>query len=346
MTRARLISSAATLLLCLVGYSQLRAATGADSPMFHFWKLNRGPGLGTISDSYNGNAILITGGGSTGRNRTLDYMTGGEADIFDADSLASAQAQRAPDHQIEKQREGDVVVQLWTFKDQDVERARTFTRRVANALHLATTQIYPGKATSVHVDIYVMPKGAPYSLARKVEWKTGRPLEIAIFLPGKTEDHSDVATHELFHVLTVLQRTSQWWDRNKQRRNAATALEEVAADLYASCGALLADGYLPRPNINPNVTYVINDIPMKPPLTGEQVKLILAGLRAIDAKPQAAPPATAIGASLGSTPILHLFERAQERIELHSSQGEKLLGMCRELLPDPMSIEPWLEGLQ
>jgi len=191
-----------------------------------------------------------------------------------------------------------------------------------------------------------MPKGAAYSLARKVQWKTGRPLEIAIFVPGKTEGRRDAATHELFHVLAVLQRTSQWWERNKQRRNAATAFEEVAAELYASCGALLADGYLSRPRLNPDVTYVINDMPMKPPFTGEQVKLVLAGLRAIDANPQTAPPATAIGASLGSTPIFHLFEPAKKRIELHSSQGKQLLGTCREVLPDPMSVEPLLEGLQ
>jgi hypothetical protein len=352
MKTTRLRLAMAVLLFCRAASSQLLAATAVDSPTFHDWKMYRD--LKTVaaieerSDeaSYVGNATRITGGGISGQISTLNYLTGGEANVFDADALTSAQTQRAPDRLVEKERNGNVEVRLWAFKGQHVERGKDLVRRTAKALHLATTKVMPGRPISILADIYVMPKGIAYSLARNVQWKTGRPLEVVISIPdGEGESRRDTATHELFHVLAVQQRQRQWYDSRQKRPIAATAYGEIAANLFASCGALLADGYLMRPRANPELSYVINDVTMQLPLTSAQVKQVVATLRVIDSKTKDGKLGNTLGYLLESTPVLHVFESGQDRIVLRSLQGEQLIGKCRDLLPDPMSIELWLEGL-
>jgi hypothetical protein len=336
------ISIIGFLLLGLGNGSQSQATAAASSPTFYEWGVfDRG--VAVSGPSYNVNAIRVIRGANRGRTR-LEYMTGGEAGIVDADSLASARTQLAPDRMVEERQHENVVVRLWAFEGQDFERSADFTLRTAKTLHLATTQVWPEKPTSVQVDIYVMSDGAAYSLARRVRWNNRQPLELAIFIPLKTADaFRDVATHELYHVLAALRRVGQWADDNKDRLNLSSGLEEVAAALFSSCGALLADGYLSRPR---EKLYVVNGVPIRPPLSGAQVRQFLAWLRATDANSQARRrTSNAFGGLLDSTPVFHVFEPGQERIELHSPQGKQLLELCRELPSDPMKIEHWLEKL-
>jgi hypothetical protein len=130
----------------------------------------------------------------------------------------------------------------------------------------------------VQADIYAMPEGAAYSFAKNVRWKSGRPLELAIFVSGAVnpEDHRTITvTHELYHLLAAFLRIGRWTINGAGRPNASIGFEEIAATSFASCGALLADGYLSRPRANN--TIVLNGIPMKQPLSANEVTQLLAG---------------------------------------------------------------------
>jgi hypothetical protein len=189
-----------------------------------------------------------------------------------------------------------------------------------------------------------MPAGIAYSLARKVSWKSGRPLELAIFIPGAMdlEGFQLAVAHELYHLLAAFLRVGHWTADGAGRLNAFVGFEEIAATSFASCGALLADGYLPRPR--KDTTVVLNGVPMKAPLSASEVKQLVGALRYADAH-SLSDLGTRIGGLLDTAPVFQVLGPGQERIELHSPQGERLLGMCREFSPDHLKIERWLENL-
>jgi hypothetical protein len=338
-------SAVSLLLLCLVGASQLRPAAAPDGPTFFDWKVRATLGVDIGNNSVNAVDIgRLTWWRLTGNTRLLDYVTGGYAGIVDADTLASARQARIPGRLVAMRQEGDVQVQIWQ-DGLDAEYAKDYALHVARAMHLVTTQVWPRHPTLVRVDIYVMPEGAPYSLARKVQWLPGRPLQLVIFVPGaaKAADHKLVPAHELYHVLAAFQRVGRWAAGKSGQKNSAsnTAFEEVAASTFASCGALLADRHLSRPRSN---SYVVNGSPMKPPLTGKEVRKIMALLRSADAV-QRTDLGPFLGGILDATPVHHAFAPNQERLELQSPQGEQLLDVCRTFLSDPETIEPWLQDL-
>jgi hypothetical protein len=325
-------------LLCLPDSVLPRAAETPASPTFFDWNLRTVTGFAASND-ISGNVVKVTRRTHwrlTGTTRFLDYMTGGSSGIVDTKALASAEQAHPPNRQVARHQEGEVLVRYWD-DGQDVGEAAEFALRVAQAIHLVTTRIWPGKPTSVHVDVYIMPQGAAYSLARKVEWKSGRPLQLAILIPGaaRAESHRIVAAHELYHALAALLRIGQWNEPSK----LLAGLEEVAATSFASCGTLLADGYLLRPKTS---TFLIDGVPMQEPLSGDNVRQLLAWLRDTDVRVRGMGPT--LGNVLDTTPVFRVFESAGERIELHSTQGEQLLGMCRQFLPDPARVEPWLEN--
>lgn len=334
------------LLLFLCGGSQLRAADVADAPIFFDWGIQIRNTNGS-SGSINSIRALRSTGGSRGA-RSLEYMTGGQAAVADENALASAREQRPPDRLIAEHREGKVLVRHWGPAAPGTSPAVELTRRAAKALHLVTTQVWPRQTTPLQVDVYEMPDDTAYSFARKVQWKRGLPLELVIFRTASNAGiHRDVATHELYHVLAAVFRTGQWKRNAQKRPNASSAFEEVAASLFATCGALLADGHIGRPRVN---SYLINGRPMNPPLSAGQLKQVLTWLRGADTRKAQVRngllEGTMLGGVLDSAPAFHVFEAGQERIELQSSQGRQLLDMCREFTADPAKIEPWLDGLQ
>lgn len=317
-----------------------QAVAAPGSPVFFSWNLGSSIGW-ERSGIYNANSIRAIQGGGARRSR-LAYMTGGEAGLLDVGARDAARAQRAPDRLVAESREGEVLVRQWAFEGQGIEDAAGFTRRTARALHAAVTSLWPAMPTAVHADLYVMPDGAAYSLARQVRWQRGEPLQVVILFPrGRAAANRDVATHELFHVLAKI-HPGHGSDQGEERPNMASGMEEVAANLFASCGALLADGSLPRPGAR---RYVVNGVHMEPPLTGQQVKKVLAWMRSLDARPAPDRPGTSLGSMLASTPVFEVFGPDRESIELQSAQGERLLGMCRDFLPDPLQLEPWFEKL-
>jgi hypothetical protein len=322
--------------------SQPRAAETPASPTFFDWN---GPSGLVGSKDISANTVKVTRRTHwrlTGTTQFLDYMTGGQSGIVDAKALASAEQARPPSRQVARHQEGKVLVRYWD-DGQDAGEAAEYARRVAQSIHLVTTRIWPAKPTSIYVDIYVMPQGTTYSLARKVEWKSGRPLELAILIPGAAhaENHRIVAAHELYHALAALLRIGQWATGATEQAKLLAGLEEVAATSFASCGLLLADGYLLRPKAS---TFFIGGVRMQEPLSGDNVRQLLAWLRDTDARLLRGIGPT-LGNVLDTTPVFHLFESAGDRIELHSPQGEQLLGMCRKFLPDPARVEPWLENI-
>lgn len=346
------IRSSAAAALVLIGLallgvqagSQPRAAETPASPTFFDWNARATIGW-AVSNHTSTNVIKVTRSTRwrfTRITRLLDYMTGGFAEIVDAAALAAAEQALPPKRRVARHQAGEVVVRYWE-DGPDASGAAQFVRRAAAAIHRVTTGIWPGRPMPIHVDVYVMPQGVAYSLARKVEWRHGRPLELAIMIPGaaKAESHQFVAVHELYHVLAALLRTGQSSPDARGRAALLNALEEPAATLFASCGALLADGHLQRP---PARTYSINDVRMQQPLSGDNVEQLLTWLRAADARQSRSGYwSTAIGGVMHTTPVFQVFGPAGQRIELHSAQGAQLLEMCRDLLPDPARIEPWLE---
>lgn len=323
-------------LLCLPGNVQPRAAETPASPTFFDWN---GPTGVVASTDISANTVKVTRRTHwrfTGTTQFLDYMTGGQSGIVDAKALASAEQAHPPSRKVARHQEGKVLVRYWD-DGEDVEGAAEYARRIAQAIHLVTTRIWPARPTPIHVDLYVMPQGTAYSLARKVEWKSGRPLELAVLIPGAAHagNHQIVAAHELYHALAALLRIGQWKEESSK---LLAGLEEVAATSFASCGLLLADGYLLRPKAN---TFHIGGVRMQQPLSGDNVRQLLAWLRDTDARVLRGIGPT-LGNVLATTPVFHVFASAGERIELHSTQGEQLLGMCRTFLPDPGRVEPWL----
>jgi hypothetical protein len=334
------------LLFGMFAVPRSRAGEAPVSPAFYDWGRNSRATFSWAAPKSHYNSIQVTRvvwRRNTRDARTFEYMTGGQAGIADADALASARLKRPPDRLLAKHQEGKVLVRIWG-EGQAAGSADEFVLRTARALHLATTQIWPREPTPIQADIYVMPENVAYSLARKVRWKSGRPLELAIFIPGaaNAESHRMVVTHELYHVLAAFLRIGRWTTNGAGRPNASTGFEEVAATSFASCGELLADGYLSRPRTSNS--YLINGVPMKQPLSTSEVKDLLGGLRYADAH-SLSDIGTRIGGLLDTTLVFQVLESGQERIELHSPQGEQLLEMCREFAPDPLKIEHWLENL-
>jgi hypothetical protein len=322
--------------------TRLNVSETADSPTFFDWNARAAIGWAAAIGTST-NVVKVTRSTrwrSTGTTRLLHYMTGGHAGVVDANALASARQGRPPNRQVATHQEGDVLVRYWD-EGPDAGDAGEFVLRAAQAIHLVTTRIWPRKPTPVRVDVYVMPQETAYSLARKVQWKSGHPLELAILVPGaiRAESHQFVAAHELYHVLAALLRTGPWATGAMGRGNVLGGLEEVAATLFASCGALLADGHVVRPKAS---TFLIDGVRLQQPLSGDNVRQLLAWMRDADARQRAMGPY--LGNVLQTTPVFHILGSVGERIELHSPQGEQLLGMCREFLSDPARIESWLEN--
>lgn len=334
------------LALGIFGASKSPTKEAEANLAFYDWDETLRSKSGWASPNHWANSVIfvrVAWWRNSSRARTFEYLTGGRAGIADPDALASARLARVPDRLLANHQEEKVLVRFWS-NDHTAEQAEELALRTARTMHLATTQVWPQEPIPVQVDVYSMPEGAAYSFAKRVRWKRGRPLELAIFLTGaaNAENRTQVAAHELYHLLAAFRRIGRWKTDETVYLNTQIGFEEVAATSFASCGALLTDGHLSRPVRDLRV--VIDGVPYKPPLSTNEVKQVLAALRLADARSLTGLGST-IGALIDSTPFFHLLGPAQNRIELGSPQGEKFLEMCQEFLSDPVKIEHWLEKL-
>lgn len=335
------------LLLAMFSGLLSRAGEAQESPAFFDWSEDSRATFGWAApDSYNSSVQIPSSirRDKAGIARAFEYRTGSQHGLVDEDALASARLVSAPDQLLARHQEGKVQVRVWG-EGQPAPRDEDFARRIARAIHLATTRIWPREPVPVRVDFHVMPEGA-FSLARKVRWKKGQSLELALFLSGPAERayerHRTVAQHELYHLLSAIHGLGRWTPEGAKTPNASAGFEEVAATSFASCGILLADGYLSRPRSGN--TLVLNGVPMKAPLSLDELKRILGVLRHSDER-SLSDYGTKVGGVIDTAPVFHLLDREQERIDLQSPEGAKLLGLCREFAPDPLKVEQWLEDL-
>ena len=263
----------------------------------------------------------------------FSYHTGGRAG--DAGTLTPA-----PTHVLAEAVHGSVSVRLLGFEDHERASAHDEALEVARIASAATTTIYPVAAIPVEIDLHFMPETARFSLAKRVDWRADRPYALAIFEREPRFD-ATTPTHELYHVLAL--GSSQLKSATAIRKIGATAsYEQVAADLYAACGELLANETLARDAPSTPRSTIVD------PALGERVfEGVLAGdelAAALDLLAKDSAEAGMFGDLLSVTVFDQLFGEATA-IPLGSPQATKLLALCSETAADPSALRGWLAGL-
>jgi hypothetical protein len=185
------------------------------------------------------------------------------------------------------------------------------------------------------VDVHFMPDDAPFSQAKRVDWREGDRYELAVFQrDGPVQ--SRTPAHELYHVFAGRWSLGNHDPANGRRPNAANAYEETVASLFAECGLLLATGSLTLDT--PEAVFVISgrsddevEQRFEGALEGEELARALELLR------QEAAGSLWLGPFLARTVLADAFEDA-ETIALESPQGERLIAHCREAAANPMLL--------
>ncbi|HUF71530.1 MAG TPA: hypothetical protein VMR74_01395 [Gammaproteobacteria bacterium] len=265
----------------------------------------------------------------------LVYLTGGEGGV-DSESLAAlARETAAPERIVAEAVAGEATVHVRANRGSVPDRPSLHAASVAAAIDRLTTEIWPAEIVSVIVDIHVMPDDAVFSLARRVEWRDGDAFRLAVFRPVSSTAQ-DASVHELYHLLAARWSIGRRDARAAGRPNAASAYEEIAASLYADCGALLADGRLNRPT--PGISGTLNGRRIEHPMSTDDLGYVLDMLGGLDAFPRETHPGTQFG--LAPIPLLVIFG-SEDAISADSAQGRALLSLCRDVGADPWRLAPW-----
>lgn len=258
--------------------------------------------------------------------RRFSYYTG-------AQGSGTGPRASAPTHVLAEAADGRVSVRLLGFAERD--RAHDEALEIARIVSAATTQIFPAPPVPVEIDVHVMPNEAPFSLAKRVDWRDGRAYALAIFARERGVA-STAAAHELYHVLALrysLRRTPV----GRYGPNAALSYEEATADLFAACGELLAQGSLSRvQGVNRQV--VVEDRTFNDVLAGDELAAALA-LIASDS-----PDTGPLGYLLSLTALDHVFGNATE-VALDSPQAATLLALCKKTAGNPFALDAWMADL-
>jgi hypothetical protein len=254
--------------------------------------------------------------------RRFAYYTGGNGP-------GSGERSAAPQRIIAEAVHGDVTVRMRAFDSYSRERASDEAAEVARVVSLATTRIWPVRPTPAEVDVYVMPDDAPFSLAKRVDWREGDAYEIAVFARDEGFN-TGTAVHELYHALAIRWSLGTRDPASRSRPNAALTYEEMAGDLFAMCGRLLANESLTRETRPFSVAF--DNRSFEGALNGNELAVVL------DLLSSDAPHSQGFRFLLVSTIAADLFGEEQT-IGLESPQGERLLARCRESAANPMLLE-------
>lgn len=88
----------------------------------------------------------------------------------------------APTRVLAEAASGSVSLRLLAFDDYGHASARDEALELARTVSAATTGVFPGNAIPVEIDLHFMPEGARFSLAKRVDWREGRPYALALFV--------------------------------------------------------------------------------------------------------------------------------------------------------------------
>lgn len=329
-------------ILSLLAAVSACAVTGTEPGRYpvgyHDWGVERATGT-TSAEMTNIVQQLRPSGANTGR---LVYLTGAEAGV-DSDSLAEvARATQAPERVVAESAAGRAVVRVRANRNALPRTLDNHAASVATAIHRLTTEVWPAEAVPVIVDIHVMPDDAVFSLARRVEWREGDALRLAIFRPASSAAPS-ISVHELYHLLAARGFIGRRDPRAVGRANAASAYEEIAASLYSDCGMLLADGRLTRPE--PEISGTLNGRRVRHPMSDDDLAYVLAMLGELDLVARETHPGTQFGLLLAPIPLLEIFGD-RDVIAADSPAGRNLLALCREVGADPWTLQSWFARYQ
>jgi hypothetical protein len=237
---------------------------------------------------------------------------------------------------------GSVSVRLLGFDAYEHPGADEDALELARTVSAATGNIYPAAEIPVEIDLHFMPEGARFSLAKRVDWREGRPYALAIF-SREQELVGTTAAHELYHVLTT-----RWSLRETpeaaRRPGAASSYEEAAAELYAACGQLLADGTLQREEPSKD------RVTLADPVHGDRIFEGALDADALDAALELMQSGTngtglkGFGPLFAATVYENVFGAASA-ITVDSPPAVRLLALCTDAAADPFAIEAWLARL-
>lgn len=279
--------------------------------------------------------FIVTLAGYDQKAGTLAYMTGGSSS--------------RPDHGVPPERQslphvvraehgaGNVAVRVRAADNS--ANMEPLARWVADSIHLATTEVWPGSAVPVEVDVHILDEDRDFALGRVVEWQEGDAYRLAIFIADtRMERSKSVSAHELYHLLAIRWSIGTEGPEGQSRPEVAKAYEEVAANLYDNCAQLLTDGYLERPH--PANMGVLNGRELEYPLSQGDLRILLYALKNPDSSTSGMPVGAGIGKLLEIAPINAVFGD-HEQITLEDPRGQELIRQCREFSEDPMRLEAW-----
>lgn len=278
------------------------------------------------------NAVSAIGTFDAERRR-FSYYTGARA-------RDSGPLTEAPTRVLAQAVHGSVAVRLLASETYEPASADEDALELARVVSAATTQVFPAAAIPVEIDLYFMPEDARFSLAKRVDWHQGRPYALAVFAREGTFPATTPA-HELYHVLALGSAQAKPLEAIA-KRGAASSYEQVAADLYAACGELLANETLSR-ETRPNGRVTLPD-----PSLGERVfEGALGGdelAAVLDILSNESLGAGTFGDLLSVTVFEHLFGDATT-VVVDSPEGARLLELCSQTASDPSTLGAWLAEL-
>lgn len=174
-------------------------------------------------------------------------------------------------------------------------------------------------------------------MARRINWREGDAYNVSLFNPIDSPFRYSFATHELYHVLG-----HRWGigssEYANENRVVQRLFEELTADLYSSCGNLLAENKLSKYYNSRNNTATINGANVNIPLKGADLAIVLdSALSGNQDNPELR--------SLLSEVIADQFFANAEDITFDSEEEKRFISLCRNALPNPMFIESWLREI-
>lgn len=332
--------------ILLLAYASLIGCDSSDQSAnsyavgFYDWGFHRGSAV-NAEGFFNAIGVVRPFRDETG---SMLYLTGAERGVVDESFIELARSQRPPTQILAEHSVGSVIVRIRAFSDEIAADADESAQWIAESLSLATTEVWPRSSIPVEVDIHVMADDSILSLARLVEWTEGQPYRLALFADQAQLSRADIdAVHELYHVLAARWSLGAKGPEAMTRLNSALAFEEITAELYADCGALLVDGFLSKPTQDFSGT--LNSRVLEFPLSGESLTYVLDMLEVSDQNSEVSENVGIIlGKYLESVPSLYVFG-PRETIALESDEGLQLLQLCREISSDPFILESQLREI-
>lgn len=208
--------------------------------------------------------------------------------------------------------------------------------------------VWPGEADRVEFRVRLINFGEPVQRAHLRVRSPRGPWRLTYYhlaMLGDAESRYTIAyinLHELYHFMSMRRGLGVRDPRARMHRTQSRFVEEVAANLFATCGLLAATGEA-RLHLYAGRTVRVGGRDFTQPLRAEDLRYLLDVVHA-GRTHDGSTPEGRMG-SLIYDSLLAFASGGEQVIHSGTPQAERLLDMCRRVCADPFELDPLLREL-